>query len=142
MKTPTAPSSIQKEIDALVSLAFQRWIDAKTLIWLLQKQVWNSAEAIIKIQPLIDMRSAQEIVLSDPKRKAAVDKLLTFIWKIEYQKERWRAALNVMTWMQKNVIDAWLMTEEELLLVPIFVFSDPNPRLHQALLNFERPFRR
>ena len=46
---------------------------------MLQQRIVDSTETITKPAPLIDMRSAQEIVLSDPKRATAVNKLLTFI---------------------------------------------------------------
>ncbi len=87
---------------------------------------------------LIDKRTTQEILLSVPEVRSAVNKLLLYKWKIEYQRAKWRAAVSVMTWLQVNFIDAGRLKKEELRIIPLFVFRDFDVRLYQAIMNCNR----
>ena len=87
---------------------------------------------------LIDRRTPQEILLAVPEVRSAVDKLLSYKWKIEYQRAKWRAAVSVMTWLQVNFIDTGRLKKEELRIIPLFVFRDFDVRLYQAIMNCDR----
>ena len=86
----------------------------------------------------IDTRTAQERIIDNPVIKAAADKLMSLKGIIEYQTVRGRAALNVMAWLKKNILDAGYLTAAELRLVPLATFKDFDSRLYQAIMNSDR----
>lgn len=151
MTIPSSPSPIQSEIDALVLLAYQNWIDGKTLIWMLEATIKCDVSSLLSadlqlrrsdaqwgVPLLVDKRTAHEIILAVPEVRTAVDKLLSYKWQIEYQRVKWRAAVNVMTWLQINLIDTGRLTSEELRIIPLVAFRDFDIRLYQAIANHDR----
>ncbi len=108
------------------------------LMRIIQQATYELASIDAAAGIFIDTRPAQDRILENTVINAAASKLMSLKGTIEYQTARGRAALNVMEWLKKNIIDAGHLTAAELRLVPLATFRDFDPRLYQAIMNSDR----
>lgn len=87
---------------------------------------------------LIDFRSIQDRLFDNKAIKDAVDKLMALKGVVNYQTARGRAALNVMDWINENIVAPGYLTKTELRLIPVSCFKEFDQRLYQALFDQRR----
>lgn len=82
---------------------------------------------------VINTKSAQELVLEDPRRQKVVEKLNSLAGLLDYKNPRGRGAINPVLWIQENIVNKGFLTKDEVELIPLFAWRPVLPKLHQAL---------
>lgn len=140
----TSPSDYLRKDQILLSASTARLSKSievsprDALMRIIQQATYELASIDAAAGIFIDTRPAQDRILENTIINAAVVKLMSLKGSIEYQTARGRAALNVMEWLKKNIIDAGHLTAAELRLVPLATYRDFDPRLYQAIMNSDR----
>ena len=108
------------------------------VIWSNESSKISSSDRAVVKRIEIKTFTKREDDLSDPKRAAAIDKLLSFKDKVDYQKTKGRAAIPVDTWLSTTFVETGRLSSDELALIPMWAYRQFNSRLYQALLDKKR----
>ncbi len=110
----------------------------KVIVELMEKVSLVINKWTIPVSLVIKTINKKEDDLLNPLIASAVRKLLSYQWKIEYQKARGSAAIPLEEWLDITFIQSKKLEKEELELIPMWAYQQFDHRLARAFHNRKR----